>query len=966
MGWEGKHAILYPKAHEGECTDAMQHKYPTPAQAFAAMDTDLNGKVSRPEFLTFAYDLNGYLSSHEWPTMRAMPCYQEYDLNLDGEALNPDTFYKVVGSKYHWDDSMNAVKVRTEFAKKFGSMTATCNIVMDTDKDTMITIEEFENATMLLDVPPSPRNIARLFSHMDTDADGHLTLEECHFRVAGFKIRLKNSYGNLSSGCAALDANHDGLIREDEFLASSKLLTPPISESDAQSLFPKLDQNGDGAISLIPECHVDMVEFKRRVVAAGTCSFVKIADKDGTGVLSATDFVASGARLVPPVDLVDMSELWEEVDINQDSAIQMAELWCSATIAGTMQFVAIVPQGLSGTNSTMDSWFEHSLTTAVSDSPLDKATVVEQISRRLKSDSPEGDDVPDEGDSPVAPVVKAADPFAAPSPTPKDPTAAPPLDHTMPPAPTPAPAPEATREPTPTLDHTIPPAPATEAPKEKPATEAPTEAPTKKDPATEAPGPTPKPTPEATPAPTPKPTPEATPKPTPAPTPKPTPGPTPKPTPGPTPKPTPGPTPEPTPAPTPPPTTTFSVNFCTTVKPDSAGMEEKTVNLDYNLAVNSMARIEGDMTHITNVINTTSAEYSTLYWELAKHGICLQYVRSVTMPQCFGNACPGNQQQTLPPTTLPPATMAPATMPPLTTQAITTPQAVATTPEKVKVKVNKTTTAAAKATAAATTAAAEATTTPEATKVKVNKTTTAAAKATATATTAAAEATPATTPEATTAAPTTTPAPTVAATTPAPTLAPTTPPVVTAAPIEIPVSPVDLGSYKLKPSNTAGFVQIYLEPNEYAAQLTWPTNYPALAQQVTPVMEAVLETFMGHNVHITSSVAGPLIEAGQSVRAQPALQSQLSRSINFTFTANLADTEEVIDKVTRTGPELSAEIVQGCTTMGLSWVTFVKINDYAEFTYTLASGETLKQRTGHQRGKLINEAGTPAFKVSAR
>jgi len=101
----GEHAVVYPKASEGECTGAMKFFYITPARAFAAMDTDSNGDLSMEEWEKFAYRLNNGLTAHGQKTMNVMSCYQEYDLNLDGAAITNNTFFQKVGSEYDWDGS---------------------------------------------------------------------------------------------------------------------------------------------------------------------------------------------------------------------------------------------------------------------------------------------------------------------------------------------------------------------------------------------------------------------------------------------------------------------------------------------------------------------------------------------------------------------------------------------------------------------------------------------------------------------------------------------------------------------------------------------------------------------------------------------------------------------------------------------------------------------------------------------
>lgn len=380
--WEGKHAILYPKAHPGECSDALKFKYITPAQAFSVMDVDVSGDVDEWEWRPFAKKLNEFLTSKGQKNFRPMPCWQEYDTNLDGLHFTAEEFYNRVGSRYHWDDSMNAVKLRAELAKKFGSVSEACKL-MDMNNNSQVNMSEFNKTTAKLPKAPSKDDTYRLFAHMDVDQDGSLAMQECHMAVNGFKTRLQNTYGNLTSGCEALDVNSDGSITNDEFLKGSKLLTPPIAESDAVALYPKLDDNGDGVVSVNPECSIDFATFQQRVQAAYPCFFFNVSDTNQDGYLSPGEFAMAGASLKPPADTTDMVDMWPLVDTNADASIEISELGCEAKVVGKLQFAAMVPTQTDGSNRTVDSWFEESLTKAVRSDTHDYAKVVEQIERRL-------------------------------------------------------------------------------------------------------------------------------------------------------------------------------------------------------------------------------------------------------------------------------------------------------------------------------------------------------------------------------------------------------------------------------------------------------------------------------------------------------------------------------------------------------------------------------------------------------
>lgn len=160
-------------------------------------------------------------------------------------------------------------------------------------------------------------------------------------------------------------------------------------------------------------------------------------------------------------------------------------------------------------------------------------------------------------------------------------------------------------------------------------------------------------------------------------------------------------------------------------------------------------------------------------------------------------------------------------------------------------------------------------------------------------------------------------------------------------------------------------MQIYMEPNAYAsAGLEWPSD-AELIDQVKKPLEEVLETFTGEKIHITSAVGGvlPAIWGLES-----AMKSQLSREVNITFAGDFGNGQAVFDQIQRQGPELTQKIVDGYVYAALPWAQYVTVHDYAIFTYDFTSSGAgiLRQKTGHQRGKVESDNGTPAFKVSAR
>lgn len=879
--WEGRHAILYPEANPGECTDALKFKYVTPAQAFAAADGDHSGDVSEVEWRAFAKGLNKHLVANGGPTMRPMPCWQEFDLNLDGSSFRADEFYKVVGSQYHWEDDMNAVKFRAELAKKFGSTTRACDL-MDKDNDTQVNLTEFQNVSLQLKEPPSSKNSWRLFSHMDSDANGLLSMSECHMSVSGVKIRLKNTFGNLTAGCSALDTNGDGAISQDEFVTHAAKLTPPISKSDAISLYPKLDRDKDGTSSIIPDCHVDFKSFKARVQAAGPCVFFNISDVDQNGILSAGEFVEAGAHLSPPVDALDMGELFGDSDTNGNSKVEISEIGCSAAIVGTMQFVAFVPKNIHGWNTTVDSWFESSLTAAVSTNPLDQAKVVEHVTRRLDNKESSDDEAPAR-DLPSGPSVDEMS-LASATTTEESVTSAARKNA------------ESDKQVSTTAKATT-----TEKSSAKSTT-------TDKATTTETPSAKSTTTQSTTIQPT---------------------------------------------------TTALPSDYCNDVDVTTPGVEKATINLKYNLQVESLKRVGATIKHLENIKVSTGPEYSKLYWALAQHGICLQFLKEVTPPSCSGGACPGAYTTHAPSTTTTTATTVEATTSTSTTAASTT-ATTATTEAETK---------------------AETTTTKPAAKTEIETTT----EKPTTVTTTTRTFPPTTTITATTInlsmllsqlvphAPVA-PASQVAAPLPlttAITLASTSSaPSNTVSQITAPITPLAgpdvetpiTGKYTSMPSTVTGFMQVYFNPASYASEgLQWPSQDTEIEAQVTPILENVMETLFKQDITVTKTVVGQL--PGSILTDGVAL----SKEANVTLQGSLPDTQAVIDEVQHYATQIHDQIATAFAASQVTWANYIHITYYIQVDYTItATGEKLVQRTGQRNGDTQTYDGSTPVAIPGR
>jgi len=151
-----------------------------------------------------------------------------------------------------------------------------------------------------------------------------------------------------------------------------------------------------------------------------------------------------------------------------------------------------------------------------------------------------------------------------------------------------------------------------------------------------------------------------------------------------------------------------------------------------------------------------------------------------------------------------------------------------------------------------------------------------------------------------------------------------------------------------------------MEPNGYAAgSLVWPSDDDLVAQ-VRRDVEHVLETFISDKITVTNADANELETLG-GIEANA--QQALSKEVNMAFTANLDDAFGVMENVRRWGSELTAKIVDTCVANQYPWISYVTIHQHTVLTYNLPAGNVLKQKTGHDRTKVISDDGTLPYAV---
>jgi hypothetical protein len=213
---------------------------------------------------------------------------------------------------------------------------------LDKNNDTQVTLDEFRNISASLTDPVPPRDMPRLFMHMDTDSDGTLSTDECHRQIGSLKLRLKNTFQNLTAGCNFLDMDGSKKITRSEFVHASSFLSPPMHPADADALFDLLDVNADESISIVPECHVDLHEFKLRVARYGKLDLFDGSNAKHTFRLNAAEFLAMGSRL--NVSSIDMEEIWDSLVVGETGYVNASEFWTPARVRTTVYLEAQVPR----------------------------------------------------------------------------------------------------------------------------------------------------------------------------------------------------------------------------------------------------------------------------------------------------------------------------------------------------------------------------------------------------------------------------------------------------------------------------------------------------------------------------------------------------------------------------------------------------------------------------------------------
>jgi len=302
-----------------ELKKRSKEKHGTPEAAFKAMDKDGDGEVTEEEFVAYCKQLEPPMTESE-----AIPLFRELDAN-GNDAISPAEWYATVGppdafAASKGDPNYVDVPEFKERAKATHGTPRETFAAMDTNKDGMVTPEEFIAACAKLKPPISKEAAVPLFQELDKDGNGHITPEEFYESVGSpeefaasageagaprtpaesavspeeARERMKQAFGNGKDIWDAIAGPNATEITPDQF--KEKMADLGIPPGEAEKLFKEMDKNGDGKISADEFQNtfgVDEAEMKDRLLEkyGNVDKALEAADKDGDGKVSEEELV---------------------------------------------------------------------------------------------------------------------------------------------------------------------------------------------------------------------------------------------------------------------------------------------------------------------------------------------------------------------------------------------------------------------------------------------------------------------------------------------------------------------------------------------------------------------------------------------------------------------------------------------------------------------------------------------------
>lgn len=229
----------------------FRHKLATQFGSMAAacdkMDLDGDNSLSLQEFTNFTTTMD----SEPMEEDQVWRLFMHLDKDQDGLISKKECGY-----------TPGALRQRQIY--NYGSSAGGC-IAMDENKDSMISLGEFNREASDVAPPIAESDAKLLFDQMDVDKDGSLSLvPECYVSGNELTRQIQHFMPDKQIAFKAFDTDANGVLSHSEFKGIGQQTTPPISSGRMEELVEMTDTNEDGV--------VDVYEFEAETMLR--CSFM--------------------------------------------------------------------------------------------------------------------------------------------------------------------------------------------------------------------------------------------------------------------------------------------------------------------------------------------------------------------------------------------------------------------------------------------------------------------------------------------------------------------------------------------------------------------------------------------------------------------------------------------------------------------------------------------------------------------
>lgn len=350
--------------HMEQLRHRLKARHGTPEAAFESIDkiAKRNGVISPEEFVKAVSELNPPISADD-----AKVLFDQLDDDANG-GLDAEEFYDEIGGCRSCSDEfplepVSIAEAKKRLKSKYDTPKNAFEATDVAEQDGEISLQEFVDGANKLVPKISVEDAEKLFNGLDKDGGGGVDPEEWFDELGGcemcsdsftpsgvtlpiFKERAeakhktpKNAFKAFDEGAGKKSDKGDGVLSPEEFENGAVALDPEVPSEDADELFKEMDIDGDGSVtdaefykvaggkdSFGPD-GVTVQQFKKRVKAKFTDpkDAFDMADIDQDSKISATELVAAGKQLDPPVGALDATELLKKIDKNGDGNINESE-----------------------------------------------------------------------------------------------------------------------------------------------------------------------------------------------------------------------------------------------------------------------------------------------------------------------------------------------------------------------------------------------------------------------------------------------------------------------------------------------------------------------------------------------------------------------------------------------------------------------------------------------------------------